>query len=503
MLTRQSGVRFALGLLIIFNIFYFVHLAYYSYVWHDESLVLLHLSGYTPEQLINYLFDGQIKSTEQLWQFQGVNSVKGFPDTLASLYTSSNYDLPLYYSFLWFLARLSGNSYLVLRGFSVIIWLGILWSFYHLALTLFKNKNAALIATTLIFFSPRFTGYALGIWEYGLYVFCSILSSWLFLKAIDSSQPKKDWFFYSLSLIAGLYTHVFFIFVLVVHSLYFLLQLNSFNSLTKKYYSISLLASLWIYSIWLTRIFTGRFTIFGWSKGSLPLEVLWQRWVIMIARLFYNFSLANPTINPIIEYCLIILVIISFIYLGKKADKKVFTLIILLTIIPFFSLLAWDLIRGFRYTAVGRFYLPSFLGMLLAVTFLLSNGLQQRQGWAKILLILLLVFGLIAKIPYPPPATRYVGYGSNIPNAYTMINRSQKPLIISEHWLDTLPLIHTTDAKTKYLFVQSNPKVSIPSLKNQFTDIYLLNPSPSLRQYLDDWSIQLSPTENQAFWRID
>jgi uncharacterized membrane protein len=202
-------------------------------------------------------------------------------------------------------------------------------------LTLFKNKNAALIAATLIFFSQRFTGYALGIWEYGLYVFCSILSSWLFLKAIDSSQPKKDWFFYSLSLIAGLYTHVFFIFVLVVHSLYFLLQLNSFNSLTKKYYSISLLASLGIYSIWLTRIFTSRFTVFGWSKGSLPLEVLWQRWVTMIARLFYNFSLANPSITPIIEYCLIILVIISFIYLGKKADKKVFTLIILLTIIPF------------------------------------------------------------------------------------------------------------------------------------------------------------------------
>jgi hypothetical protein len=91
MLIRQSGIKFALGLLIIFNIFYFVYLAYYSYVWHDESLVLLHLSGNRPEQLINYLFDGQIKSTEQLWQFQGVNSVKGFPDTLASLYTSSNY----------------------------------------------------------------------------------------------------------------------------------------------------------------------------------------------------------------------------------------------------------------------------------------------------------------------------------------------------------------------------------------------------------------------------
>jgi hypothetical protein len=101
--------------------------------------------------------------------------------------------------------------------------------------------------------------------------------------------------------------------------------------------------------------------------------------------------------------------------------------------------------------------------MLLAVTFLLSNGLQQRQIWAKILLILLLVFGLIAKIPYPPPATRYVGYGSNIPNAYTMINRSQKPLIISEHWLDTLPLIHTTDAKTKYLFIQSALEFPSPS----------------------------------------
>jgi len=60
MLTRPSGIRFALGLLIIFNIFYFVHLAYYSYVWHDECFVLLHLSGYTPEQLINYLFTDKL-----------------------------------------------------------------------------------------------------------------------------------------------------------------------------------------------------------------------------------------------------------------------------------------------------------------------------------------------------------------------------------------------------------------------------------------------------------
>lgn len=503
--SRKAPVRFALLLFITLNILYFLYTAYFQYVWHDEAVVLLHLSGHSIDELTAVLFDGRIKSIGELRQFQGVNVDRGFPDTLSSLYSSPNYDLPLYYSLLWIVARIFGDSALVLRGFSVAIWFGFLWAVYRLSDQLFKSQKIALLTAFLVFLSPRFTGYALGMWEYGLYAFISALSIFLFLKALESPKDfkTKNWLFYSLSTIAGLYTHVFFIFVVLFHTLYLAINGKTFSESAKKYSRWSWLGSFLIYSLWLSRLWYGRVGVFSWTKGRVTWEEFLDRWIATLAGFFPNIRFLSLNLSIFERYALVALIIFSLIYLARKTDKKLSSFVFLLSGIPFLGLLVIDIVLDFRYTVVGRFYLPTFIGIALAIAFLLSEGLRYYKKITSIALILLTVFGLIARIPDRPEGTRFLGYGSNIPNAYPIINRSQKPLVIAENWLDGLPLIQVTDAKTEYLFWKPSIELSLPTLKTRFSDIFLVAPSEKLEREIERSNAQLEPTENTALWRVE
>ncbi|MEG3438396.1 glycosyltransferase family 39 protein [Pannus brasiliensis CCIBt3594] len=503
--SRKTLVRCGLIFFIAVNILYFLYAAYFQYVWHDEVFVLLHLSGHTIDELTAVLFDGRIKSIGELKQFQGINLDRGFPDTLYSVYSGPNYDLPLYYSLLWILARIFGNSDLVLRGFSVLIWFGLLWAVYRLSFQLFKNQKIALLTAFLVFISPRFTGYALGIWEYGLYAFIATLSSFLFLKALESSHSReyRDWLLYGLSIVAGLYTHVFFIFIFLFHILYFFSNRDRFSELAKKYSSRIWLGSFLIYSIWLTRIFYRRVSVFSWSKGRWPWEKLIDRWITTFAGFFPDIPFIPTGVASFTNYALVSLILFSLFYLARKTDRKISSFALLLTGIPFLGLLILDIVLDFRYTVVGRFYLPSFIGISLAIAFLLSEGLQYYRIITSIALVLLTIFGLISRVPNPPEGNRFLGYGSNLPNAYPIINRSHKPLIIAESWLDGLPLIQVTDPNTEYLFWKPSIKISLPTLQTRFSDIFILTPSEKLKQEIERSDGRLKPTENTALWRVE
>jgi hypothetical protein len=75
-------------------------------------------------------------------------------------------------------------------------------------------------------------------------------------------------------------------------------------------------------------------------------------------------------------------------------------------------------------------------------------------------------------------------------------------LIIAEQWLDTLPLIDVVNEKAKYLFFKDSIELDFDKLYPQFKDIYILSPSPELRQRIERSGGQLEATENSAFWRI-
>jgi uncharacterized membrane protein len=414
-LSRKALVRWGVLLLIALNVGYFVYSSYFAYVWHDEALVLLHLSGHTVEELTGYLFDGQIKSTEDLRYFQGVNGDRGFGQAIDAVYSSTNYDLPFYYALLWVLARLFGNSDLVFRGFSVMVWFGFVGVMYALSGQLSKDRNTAFFTGLLVFLSPRFTGYALGIWEYGLYAFLCALSSFWYLKAIASPQVLRYWVFSSLSAIAGLYTHVFYLLVVFVQISYLWINWKEFPAVVKKFAGISWLVSFLVYSLWLTRIFWGNVSVFAWSKGRWSWDRMVNRWIDAIASFFPDIPF--PELSSVTQYLAVFGIFGVFVYLGMRSDRRISSFVILLTTIPFISLLLVDIFLDYRYTVVGRFYLPSLLGIALGMGFFLAEEWRNFRGITLIFLILLTIFGLLAKIPNPPPGVRFAGYGSNRPPA--------------------------------------------------------------------------------------
>jgi uncharacterized membrane protein len=501
--SRKTIVRSGWLLFIVLNLVYFLYSSDFAYIWHDESFVLLHLSGHTVDELTAFLFDGQIKTTEALRQFQGVNPNRGFLDTIASLYTGSNYDLPLYYSLLWILAKVFGNSDLVLRGFSVLIWFGLLWGVYRLSDRLFQNTTIAGISVLLIFFSPRFTGYGLGIWEYGFYAFISALSSLWLLRALDSPRDIKPWIYYGLSTVAGLYTHVFYLFIFLAHILYFLIFRNSYNSVIQKRAIGVWIISFALYSFWASRIFRGGVSVFFWAKGRWSWETLWNRWINTIAGFFSDIPFLPAGVAIGVNYFYVVFIFIAFVYLWKKTDKKASILIILLTVMPFLGLLIIDLLLSYRYIAVGRFYLPSFIGIALAVSFLIYSGLRSYKVITSIFVAVLIIAGLIAKNPQPVAGVRFTGYGSNLPNAYSIINRSSRPLIIGHIWLNILPLINVAGERTEYFLVNSSIQIPLQNFQNQFSDIFVVSPSEDVKEKIERSGGKLQPTENSDLWKIE
>jgi hypothetical protein len=225
-----------------------------------------------------------------------------------------------------------------------------------------------------------------------------------------------------------------------------------------------------------------------------------ERWLVTIAGFFPDLNFLSPSLSILANYLAVSLILYASLYLILKTTKKVASFVILLTLTPFVSLLIIDGFLDFRYTAVGRFYLPTFIGISLGVGFLLSEGCRFRKKLASIVGIALIVSGTIAKIPSPPGGSRFAGYGSEIPNGYPIVDRSPRPLIVAESWLDALPLLHVTEEKTEYLWV--GPSMEIPPGAARLSDIFLLAPSEALVRKFERAGARLEPTENKAFWRV-
>ena len=485
---------------VVLAIIYLIYYSNFKYYWHDEVFGLLHLSGYSREELVAELYRGGEKTQADLHKFQVVNDDKNLQDTIQSLAKSAPHQPPLYFILLWLWAKIFGNSDLAFRSLSIVIWLGFLVSVYYLSLILFSQRKIALIATILVFLSPRFLNYAVDIWEYGLYALMTVWSSVLFLQAFKSDQSRLKWIFYGISLVAGLYTHIFFILVGLAHFIYFWLNVNSINKLTRNTYLFVLTFSICLYLPWLQYLNLN--SIYSWAKVRWSLSSFVTRWLNTILGIFDPVIL-EPIYN-IWKYLVLLLVCLSLFALIKTSTKQTWSFLSLIIFVPFLCLVLWDLTLGARYSSVGRFYLPSLLGILLSISYLIGQGITAnkkllRQG-SYILLIFLITSSIIAKILPGGGEVKFSGYGSTIPNAAAIVNQAERPLVICERWEDLFPLSYEAKEATRYLLIRKLDDINI---KENYSHIYVLSPSSSLQQEFEQAGIQLEKTSNQALLKYD
>lgn len=132
-------------------------------------------------------------------------------------------DLPMYHYTieLWSLAF--GISEVSLRAYSALFGLLAIIYVYLIAKLIF-NKKVGLLASFLLAISIPAIEFSQEARPYSLFLFLATASSYYFLKALENNR-KRDWIWYAVFILIGLYTHYLFELMLLSHILYMIFDL--------------------------------------------------------------------------------------------------------------------------------------------------------------------------------------------------------------------------------------------------------------------------------------
>jgi uncharacterized membrane protein len=473
--------------------------------WHDEAYTALRISGYTETELIQNLFINEPLDRDDLLIYQQLTPEKTLSDTLNSLAREDAQHPPLYYILTRWWAQLFGDSIASLRTVSALLSLMALPAMYWLCYELFNSEFAGLIGMALISVSPFHILYAREAREYGLWTATILLASAVFLKAIAGKQNIKKWVIYTVTLAASFYSFLFSALVAIAHGSY-LLAIDGFKITQKKMsYFFASWGAVLLFIPWIVIVFNQFSKVRGttaWTAQPMAPIGLAIAWVANSSRVFFDLNLDSdsPLIYSIPALVFAIALIgYSLYFLIKYTQKKVWLFVILLIALPALTLILPDLILGGRRSTVSRYLIPSYLGIELAVTALLSlklataKSMFQQRLWQGIALTVLLA-GMISGGAIAHSETWWNKKNShNHPQAARLINAAEHPLLITSDFRfnrgEMLSLAHLLD---RHVTIQLVLEGEVPNLGDEregkdsksFSDIYLFNPSKRLQEGL-------------------
>lgn len=386
---RHTGLIGACLVLIGLGIFFrFYHLEKKVF-WHDEAYTAIAVAGYERGEARRDLLRSQGLSQAELQAYQTIDPESTWRDTLASVAAEEPQNSPLYFLLSRFWIQLTPMPVdLGMRSLAVAIGLCIFPAAFWLGWELFQSAQIAWFGTALIGISPVHLLYAQEARQYSLLTVVTLVASALLLRALRQKQKGFLWLYWTLYAIlcsVGLYTQPFFLFVMIGHGVYVLLQ-KPFVARTVLFYGLATFASILSYAPWLYIIFGDLDAISGWrGETELTWVELIGRWLLNLSRVFADFyagdsqnydliiRLTNPLLYLVVGLSL--LVGYAFVYTVRNTPRTVWLFIVTLTVFPSIFLAIADVLEGGVRSTIPRYILPSFLGVQLAVTVLLGTQL--------------------------------------------------------------------------------------------------------------------------------
>jgi len=491
-----------LGLAVFFR---FATLEQRAY-WDDEAITSLRISGYTTTELFQNLFDGHIVSLEELQKYQHLNPEKDLTDTINSLAIEDAAHPPLYYVICQLVAQgfphTAAMTKAVTRTVAALISLLVFPGIYWLCRELFASSLVGWIAIALIAVSPFYVLYSQESREYSLWTVAILLSSAALLRAIRRKTPMS-WGIYAATLALGLYSHGFHTLVAIGHGIYIIVtEKFRFSKTVIAYLSASVIGFLsflpWIIAIFQHSHQVRNYT--SWLTWDLDRLTLVSRWATNLNWIFFDFNLKQDLLflSPII----LTLVGYSIYFLWQKTPKETCLFIFILIAVTALALTLPDLILGGRRSTMGRYLTPCYLGIQLAIAFLLASKISnlsvnhQQQQLGKLVTIALISVGVISCT-----INSQNGWNKGIAPIYLrlvpLINSTPHPLLISDsNFLESgsreLSLSYLLEPKVKFLMgVEPNlPKIKIP---DGFSDIFVFDPEAGLKHELETQNYKLKP----------
>ncbi|HEY9748238.1 MAG TPA: glycosyltransferase family 39 protein, partial [Allocoleopsis sp.] len=387
----KALIILVLSLSILFR---FVNLEQKVYTT-DEVRGVLRIVGYTSQEFNEQVYNGEIVSNQEIQKYQHPNE-KSFSDTLKALVGNPEHP-PLYY----FVSRFWMewlNHPVGARVFSALTSLFIFPALYWLCLELFEQPVFGGVAIALIAVSPFYLMLAQEARQYSLWTVLTLVSSASLLRGVRTLS-RASWVTYAVAIALGLYTHLFFIFVLLTHGLYVLLT-EKIKSKTTVSYLIATFGGCITFMPWAWVILTSSGRVKDTTSWVASLKISLSNrfayWQANLTSIFLDFH--DLKINQIFSLVVLILVVYAIYFLCCHTSRRVWLFVLLLIGVTALAQLIPDLLWGGRRSLLSRYLVPSYLGIHLAVAYLFTQQLfkirmnnNHQRLWRSIFAIVLSV----------------------------------------------------------------------------------------------------------------
>ena len=477
----------------------------------DENWTSVAISGHTLNELKQEVSQNQgIIPISNFDKYQHINLDRGVADTVNYLITSDPQHPPLYYVMVRLWAQVFGDSPAGVRSLSAVISLLIFPTVYWLCLELFDSAVVGWLAMALIAVSPLQLYFAQEARQYTLWMVEILGSSAALLRAMRQ-ENKSNWALYSLSLVLGLYTHLFTGLIMISHGIYVIIQQQFHFTKTFINYLISTIAALLMFLPWLIVFITNIHTALALTSGfgiksiNNPFELI-AIFLDRVTRIFFdlNFTtsiiLARFTDEGSLYYSItslifsLILIIYSLFLLVRNYQNKAYLFIFLLGGFPSLLLMVYDITSGGSRSLQVRYQLPLYLCLEITVAYLLSFAFQilQEQLWrrkiAQLLMVLFLLAGLVSDVTFFQARSLWTQSSSRlIIQTIQTMNKSESPLLVINNApinLGGILALSHYSPKVPLLPVADNEIMQIPENYDQI--FFIQNNSRSFHQMEQD-----------------
>ncbi|MBD2165943.1 glycosyltransferase family 39 protein [Calothrix membranacea FACHB-236] len=515
-----QGLRFVIIILLALGIFFrFVNIESKLY-WHDEAYTSLRVSGYTKSEFVQQAFIGRVIPAQFLQKYQQTNPDKSVVNTINSLAVDDSQHPPLYYVMVRLWMQVFGNSVAATRSLSVIISLLAFPCLFWLCLELFGSPITAWISVALLTVSPFHVAYAQEARQFSLWTLIILLGGAVLLRAIRLNT-KQLWIMYALTVGLGLYTFLFSGLVVLAHSVY-ILTIERFKLSKKiKAYFIATISGFLTFIPWLFVIIhnlsqVNETTTTAQARQSL--SSLMQSWIQNISCLFgdfWRYEQYMPDLNftalrwgRFLVPFLLILVIYSFIFVARKSQSRVWLFIFILSAVPAFAVIFPDVVIGGKLSARARYVIPCYVGIQLAVTYLLTHQtifyqVKFQKFWQLVTVILISTGVISCTISSQAETWWNKGSYENVQIA-RVVNQSAKPLLISStnslNIGNVMSISHLLNPTVNLQLLLGN---NLPQIPSEFSNVFVLNVSQEVKNAMEKDYKFVKIKKTDKLWRLE
>jgi uncharacterized membrane protein len=489
--SSLGWLRFLAIILLVLGIFFrFVNIDKKLY-WGDEVYTSLRISGQLHQDMDRQLRTGHLVTIDDLHKYQYPPQSGSALDTINGLIAEESQLSPFYFVMVRWWVELFGNSVAIVRSFSVCLSLLTFPAIYWLCLELFESELVGWMSVSIVAVSPVHILYAQEARPYSLSIVAVLLSSAALLRAMRL-QTKTSWVTYAGTLMLGLYTQLFFGFVIIAQGIYVIL-IEHFK-LTKRLikYVLAVMLGILTFTPWawifITHPTPGNLT---WVNTKQTFVEIAIRWIGIISRAFADFGIGpNDGLGLKIAVMPIVLLVLALIiyaiyFLYRQTERPVWLFAIVLIGSICLPLMILDFGLGKRY-GTTRYILPSIIGIQLAVAYLLSAKLTfaDRSKWQQRIWSFIFCGLISVEISSSVLSSQAQMWWNKMPELYqdypkvaTVIDRSSRPLVITDAGITSVQILgHIVNEKTRFQIVDD---VQTIDRQSGFSDIFIFIESKS------------------------